>query len=176
MKDNFNRYVWVSFGMIVGSLIIAVVAFSFYTGDIASRSSAISAASALIAQQNNSLLAFAEIKQDAAEEIKYKTAMDKLLPMQSELINFPKWLQDVAATYSIAADFSFNANVTPATPTSPGAVGFSLTVDGGNSNIISFLKSIESQEPDFLLSFNSFDLSQNGDDTKVVVGGNMFFR
>jgi hypothetical protein len=176
MKDNFNRYVWVSFGMVFGALVIAIIAFYFLSGDITSRSSAVSAARVLIAQQNNSLLAFAEIKQDSVAAAKYKTAMDKLLPMQSELINFPQWLQTVAATYNVTADFSFTTSMVPATPTNPGTIGFSLTANGGNANVISFLKNIESQEPGFLLSLGPVTLSQNGDNTNVVVGGNLFFR
>jgi len=176
MKNHFNRYVCVSFGIISGAFIVAVAAFYFLAADISSRASVVSANRAQIAKQNNSLASFAEIKQDSDEASKYKAAMDKLLPAQDELINYPKWLQNVAATYNITADFSFTANTVPAAAASPGTVGFSLTVEGENNNLVSFLKNIESQAPGFLLSFDSFNLTKNGDDTKIVTGGNMFFR
>jgi len=176
MKDNFNRYLWISFGLFFVTIVVAVGAIYFLTGDIASRSSAISAARAIVAGQNNSLAAFAEIKQDSAEAAKYKTAMDKLLPTQNELINFPQWLQNVAATYNVTASFSFTASMVPAAPTVPGTIGFSLATEGKNADVISFLKNLESRAPGFLLEFSSFNLIQSGEDTKVVTGGNIFFR
>lgn len=176
MKNSFNRYLWISFGMILGIVVITTVAFYFLVGDITLRSNVISANRALIAEKNNSLVTFAEIKQDSAQAAEYKTAMDKLLPTQKELINFPQWLQNVAVSYSVTANSSFATDMTPASSTAPGTIGFSLTAEGGNDNVISFLRNLESQAPGFLLSFNSFNLSQNGDDAKVVVGGNVFFR
>jgi hypothetical protein len=162
--------------MIFGAAIVAVGVFYFLVGDITSRSNAISDQRALIARRNDSFVAFVKIKQDFAEAAKYKTAMDKLLPMQNELINFPQWLQNIAAAYGVTANFSFTASTAPATPAEPGTVGFSLATDGNNSDVISFLKNLESQAPGFLFSFNSFNLTQNGNDTKVVTNGNMFFR
>lgn len=176
MKDSFNRYLWISFGVILGAFIIVAIAFYFLIGDITSRSKTISSDRALIAKQNDSLATFAEIKQDSAQAAVYKTAMDKLLPTQNELINFAQWLQSTAGADNITADFSFTANTVPATQNSPGTVGFSLTADGRSNDIVSFLKELELQAPNFLLSFNSFNLTQNGDDTKIVTGGNIFFR
>jgi hypothetical protein len=176
MKNSFNWYLLVSFGIILGTVVIATVAFYFLIGDITSRSSAISADRTLVANQNNSLATFAEIEQDSVEAAEYKTAMDKLLPAQNELIDFPQWLQNVAATYNVTVNFSFTADTVPATPTNPGTIGFSLTAEGGNNDVISFLKDLESQAPGFLLSFNSFNLTQNGGPLNVVIGGNMFFR
>lgn len=176
MKDDFNRYVFTSFGMIFSATIIAVIAFYFLSGDIITRSEAIAATRLQIAKENNSLVAFAEIKEDSTEAAKYKSAMNKLLPTQTELINFPKWLQNVAATYNVTASFSFAANTALATPTSAGTVGFSLTAEGKNEDAFSFLKDLESRAPGFLLSFDSFNLTQSGSDTKIITNGNMFFR
>jgi len=176
MKDDFNRYLWINFGILFGVIVIAVVALYLFTGDIISRSNAILADRALIARQNASLAAFAEIKNDSAEAAKYKTVMDKLLPTQSEIINFQTWLQSFEAAYGVTTNFSFTANIVPSTQTKPGTIGFSLTVQGSSSNVLSFLRDIESQAPDYLLSFDSINISQNGENTEAVASGNIFFR
>jgi hypothetical protein len=176
MKDNFNRYLWTSLGILFVSIVVAVGALNFLLGDIASRSNAIAVARALVVKQNDSLAAFAEIKQDSAKAAEYKMAMDKLLPAQDELINFPQWLQGVAATYGVTVSFSFTADTAPATPASAGSIGFSLTAEGGNDSVVSFLNDLESKASGFLLSFNSFDLTRDGENTKVVTGGSLFFR
>lgn len=176
MKDNFNRYVWINFGMVFGVIAIGAAAISFFSGDIVSRSSAISADHALIVKQNNILVAFSQIKKDSAEATEYKTAMDKLLPTQNEIINFPQWLQNLAGTYNVTADFSFTANAVPAASSTPGTIGFSLIVDGEGGKVVSFLKDLESEAPAFLLAFDSFTLTKNGANSRVVTGGKMFFR
>jgi len=176
MKDDFNRYLWINFGMLFAVIVVAVIALYFFTGDIVSKSDAILADRALVVKQNALLAAFAEIKNDSAEAAKYKAIMDNLLPTQNEIINFQTWLQGFEAAYGVTTNFSFTANIVPATQTKPGTIGFSLIVQGGNSNVISFLRDLESQAPDFLLSFDSISLSQNGENTEAVTSGNIFFR
>lgn len=175
MKDEFKKYAWTGFAVIFCEVIVVAGAFYFLMGDIASRSNAIAATRVLVAQKNSSLAAFAEIKKDTAEAATYETAMDKLLPAQNDLINFPQWLQNFAATFNVTTNFLFGETVA-ATPSAPGSIGFSLTAQGSEGDTLSFLKNLESQAPGFLLSFDSVNLTESGSGAKVVVTGEMFFK
>ncbi len=176
MKDDFNRYILTSFEVIIGCAVIVAAIVFLLTSDIASRASDISTNRDRITKQSDSVVMLADIKNNSAEAQEYTTAMDALLPPQNELINFPKWLQGVAATYSVNVDFSFTSEIIAPNSTAPGSNGFSLTVTGNSDNVISFLKYLELEAPAYLLSLGSFDLSQNGSDVKIVIGGKLFFK
>ena len=142
MKDDFNRYIWMNSAVILGALAIAVVAFYLLAGDITARSNAIAVARTQIAGQNNSLAAVAEIKQDSAEAAQYKTAMDELLPVQNDLINFPQWLESVAATYNVTAGDFFYRRYGVGHAHAGRHDRFPLTTEGGSDGVVPFLEDL----------------------------------
>jgi hypothetical protein len=176
MKDSFKKYAWISFGIIFSTIIISAIALYFLAGDITARASAIAGNRLKIVNQYDDLASYAEIKRDAPEAAQYKTAMDELLPTQEELIQFPQWLETTAGTYNVTTDFSFGAVAPAAASTTPGTAAFSLTVQGKNDDIISFLTYLESRASGFLLSFDSFDFSESDAGVKATVDGQIYFR
>ncbi len=176
MKNGFKKYAWISFGAVFGAIAITGAAFYFLAGDIASRSSAIAADRTAIAQQDNSLAAFTEVKGDAVQAAAYQTAMDELLPTSNGLIDFPQWLKNFAATYNVTDNFAFGDIITVITRYVPGEIGFSLTAQGSEIGVFSFLENLESKAPGFLLEFDSVNFTENGSSSKAVIGGKMFFK
>jgi hypothetical protein len=176
MKDNFNKYLIFNFGGIFLAIIIAFVAYSFISQDITAKTNKFISDRTLISKQNDALASFSKIKQEVTKITPYQSAMDKLLPSQNELINFPDWLQGTAATFNVVETFSFASGTVPAKDLTPGSVNFSLAVDGMANDDISFLKYIESSAPGYLLSFTSFSLVNNPNDTKITLNGKIYFK
>lgn len=176
MKDKFNKYLIFNFGGIFLAIIIAFVAYSFISQDITANTNKFVSDRDLISKQNDALASFSKIKQETAQITPYQTAMDKLLPSQNELINFPDWLQSMAGTYNVVETFSFASGTVQAKDLTPGYVDFSLIVDGASNDAIAFLKYIESSAPGFLLSLDSFSLLNSQQDTKITVAGKLFFK
>jgi hypothetical protein len=176
MKDNFDKYLIFNFGGIFLAIIIAFVAYSFISQDIATKTNKLISDEALISKQNNALASFSKIKEEITQITPYQSVMDKLLPSQNELINFPDWLQSAAGTFNIAETFSFASGTVPAKDLTPGSVNFSLVVDGMANDDLSFLKYIESSAPGYLLTFTSYSLVNNTNDTKITLNGKIYFK
>ena len=176
MKDNFNKYLIFNFGGIFLAIIIAFVVYSFISQDITANTNKFISNRDLILRQDNALSSFSKIKEEMTQIAPYQTAMDKLLPSQNELINFPDWLQNTAGMYNVVETFSFASGTVESKGLDPGYINFSLVVDGSSDDAISFLKYIESSAPGFLLSFSSFSLLNSQNDTKITVAGKLFFK
>ena len=72
--------------------------------------------------------------------------------------------------------FSFTGDPVPATQNVPGYVGFHLDAAGSLSNIMAFLKDMESSAPILLSKIDTFDLSQNGPAYALATDGRVFFK
>ena len=153
---------------------LAVAALSLLSADIGARAQAILIYRSSLADRNTNLDTFAQLQKDAPAAAGYQAAIGQLLPSQDDLINFPQDVTTAAKSFNVNTSVSFQGEPAPATASSPGYVGFSLRASGTNANLLAFLKYIESQSTQFLLTVDSVDLAVSDPSSQLSVAGRVF--
>ena len=174
---NFNKQLWVSFTIIAASIAIAVAGMSYF-------SSALDASAVKLVNDRTSLQAetdavdtLAQLEHDAPIAAQYQSAINKLLPTQDQLIGFGDLLNAVAASDTVTATFAFQGNPAIPQPGTAGTAAFSLDVVGAPDRIALFLRDIESNSTNFLLTITSFNLTNDGSGNgNLTAQGSLFFQ
>ncbi len=174
--DHFKKQLWISSGVIAGSIIIAGVALFLLAGHIDSLANKITAARQAAADESAAYGMIAMLKTGAAAATQYQAAMDKLLPTQDGVIAFSGQVSQLAARDGVTASFAFQGDATPAQPPVPGKIGFTLSATGSLNSIMSFLGDLEIKSPVIFSSINTFDLSRSGTGYTIAAQGSAFFR
>jgi hypothetical protein len=176
MKDKFKKQLLISFGLILGSGIAAAIGLNFLSGNLHASAEKIIQERAGLSAETMALGSLADLKRDAPLAAQYQAAINKLLPDQYHLIGFGQWLNGIAQHHSVSANVSFQGTPTPPSAGAAGTAIFSISTTGSASDVIAFLKDIETQEPAFLLSINSFDLTSDGTTVNVTGQGTLYFQ
>ncbi len=176
MSDRFQRELLISVAIIAGSFLISGAALYFIGKDLRLQGEKVGAVRTTIANSYTALNSFATLKKDVTQAANYGQAMDKILVSQDRLLDFGKWLDNLARTHQIRQNFSFSGEPVSPQETAPGHYVFSLELGGELNNIMNFVKDAEYKSPRFLTSFDSFDLIKSGDDYKVSISGRVFFK
>jgi hypothetical protein len=172
----FKRPLVTSVSLILVAIIVAAVSIYFLATGIMASAKAIAQDHAQLDAATGAVAGVAALKAQAPQAKQYQLAFEKLLPTQDGLIGFSGWINSVANAHGVSSKVVFQGKLVPPSATGPGQAGFSLTVTGDMSNIISFLNDIETKTPGFLLSLSSFDLVNASPHYQVSVQGNVFFR
>ncbi|MBU6500637.1 MAG: hypothetical protein KGJ89_04260 [Patescibacteria group bacterium] len=176
MQNNFRRELFINFGVIVAVILIFGAVFYWFTGELSSQANQIAADRTLISKRTSAIAVLADLKDNSAQANTYKQAIDKVLVSQDQLLTFPNWLDSLARARQVTLSFSFQGNQTAPQGDSPGYIQFSINASGDLSNIISFIKDVEFQSPQFLVSLDGFSLSGAGSNYSVSLGGRVFFK
>lgn len=176
MKDNFKKQLWLSAGIILGTIVIASVGLYFLAGSLSDEADKIIVDRVQIQTQTNALANLAALKRDAPQAAKYVKAIRTLIPGQYGLVGFGQWLNTIGVKHSVTTSFALQGSVTPASAGAAGGAGFSMDAEGTRSDVISFLRDLESQAQGFLLSIDAFDITRNGDRARLVAHGTLFFK
>lgn len=176
VKHGFARQLWISFGIIGMAVAAAATGVYFLSKDLAAQADQIIRDKTLIARETAVLGILAKLKSDAPVAAQYAAAMSKLLPVHDDLIGFPAWLAAAAKANNVSAAFSFRGDAAPATPVSPGADGFTMSVSGPAVNVLAFLDYLEARVPAYLLAVDSFDFGAADSGYRVTLQGKLFSR
>jgi hypothetical protein len=176
MDTNFKRHLIISFGIILGSALVAALALNWLSGSIAESSQKIVQDRSLIDQQNGALSALATLKAQAPQAAKYEVAMNKLLPTQDGLISFGQWLTAFATEHGVTATFFFQGTPVPPAGTTVGTAPFALTISGSLNGITTFLNDANTKATGFPFEINSFDMTNTNGSYQFSGHGNIFFR
>lgn len=176
MKDKFTKQLWISFGIIFGSIIAAAAGLYVLSGSLDTSVAKIVRTRTLLATQAAAVGSLAELKKDAPVAQQYQNAINQLLPDQYGLIGFNSWISGIASNHSVSATVSFQGNPVIPSAGTPGTAAFSMTVTGPISNVTAFIQDIETQEPAYLLSLSSFDLTDDGTTATFTGQGNLYFQ
>lgn len=174
MKSNFKKQLWWSVGAVLAAIVLATVALYMYAGDLASQAQQIMSANALVSKQSAAVGVLATLESEAPRAAPYLTAFNTLLPTHDELIRFSDWLSGIAAAHQVTTSFSFTNSNSAAAADTPGTDGISLSAEGSADNLAAFLQDIEFQAPGFLLSIDSFTLTNQGQDYHLAAQGRLF--
>ena len=177
MKDDFKKRLIVSACIIFGSIVVASAALYFIASDLNAKADAVIRDRTLIAAQTTAIQGLAQLKRDAPKAAQYQAAMDALIPDQYHIVNFSKWLNDIAAKHGVVVTFAFQNENPPSASGQVGTAAFSIDVRGQSSAAVAFLRDIETQAAGFLLTINTFDLIPGATSTvELSAQGNLFFR
>jgi hypothetical protein len=175
-KDNFRKPFWISVSVIIGTLVASSVALYFLAGSIEATASAIGAARTQTATQNAELQDLANLKQGASVAATYQAVMDKLLGSQAALLTFPTQIDSLGRAHTVSTSFSFQGSPSLAAGTIPGSIGFSLDVSGSITNVLAFMKDLESSSPVLLSSLENVSVAGDSSSYTLTAKGMVFFK
>lgn len=176
VKDPFIKKLWISFGIIVASIVITVGAVYYFLGDMNKKVATIVGDRAAVQAQTNDVADLAVLEDGATQAEQYQTAMNQLLPDQYGLVTFGQWFSREGGEYNVTANASLQgAMVQPGTGTA-GVAQFTFSAEGPLSDLTTFLNVAEAKASGFLLSFSSFDVSSDGANYKITGQGVLFFQ
>jgi len=176
MKDPLTKSIYINIGIIAGVLVVAVVGLYLLSLDVAARTQAILTYRSALTTRNESLDTLTQLKKDAAVAAGYQTAINRLLSSQDSLIGFPQGITTVARSFNVGAAVDFQSDPVPATTSTLGYINFSLRADGASTDLLAFLKNIESQSAQFLLTIDAADLAVSDPSSRLTARGRIFFQ
>ncbi len=176
MTADFKKRLWIRAGVIVGSIAIAIGAFWYFAGAIKAQATRVAAFKEDAASNANAAAQLAALERAAPQAANYAAALQNLLPDQSSLINFSAWLSAAATRYGVQAAAAFRGNPVPPAGTAPGTAAFTMTVQGPEGSIAPFLDYLTRNDPGFIVSFSSFDYTNNRTQENLTAQGTTYFR
>jgi hypothetical protein len=175
-KKRFARQLWISFGIILGSIAIAIGILAFFSGRISSEADAIVSDRAMVRSKADALANLAQLESEAPQAAHYQGAIDQLLPDQYGLVTFTQWLTQLGNKYGVTTNAAFQGSVTPSAGTTPGTAQFSFSAQGSPSDLVAFLDGMSAKSSGFLLTLTSFDVTGEGSNENMTGQGILFFR
>jgi len=176
MKTNFNWRLFISIGAIAGSIVVAVIALVYLSGDLDANASKLVSDRAAMQANTAALGRLAELEHDAPLAAAYQTAINSLLPTRTDLIDVPPAVATLASADGVTATLSFQGNPAAAMAGSLGTVPFSLDAQGSLDNVTSFLADLETKTTGFLLIVNSFDVTNGAAGAHLTGNGTIYFQ
>ncbi len=176
MNHNFKKRLWIGLSVTFGSIVAAAIGFYFLSNDLQTQATNVMVTRAAIQNRSNVVANFAALEADAPKAEQYAAAIQQLLPDQSGLIVFNSWVSQIAKNYNVAATVAFQGNPVPSSASSPGTIDFTMTAQGPEGSIGPFLTYLSSQASGFILSFSSFDFTNNKTAENLTAQGTVYFR
>ena len=173
---NFKRDLWLRIGLIFLTLAACGGILYWLSTDIVVQAQAVVAKRALSTERASLLAALADLKKNSAAVDAYQKQIDTLLPTRDQLIGIPHVLDGVARANQVGKDFNFEGATIDPAGGQLGYTGFRLGVQGGYSNLLSFLRTMELRSSQFLVALNDFDLTQSSGTYQLTAHGKLFFR
>ena len=164
-NEHFARRLWIGFGIIIASIIIAGGALYFFSGDLSANAAAIVSARGALNEQDAAVANLAGLKQQAAQAAQYQAAMDQLVPDQYGLVTFTQWFAAQGTQYNVSASAEFQGEPISSDGTTPGSAPFTFTVSGSIANLTSFLDAIGAKSSGFLVLITSYNITDPARDT-----------
>ncbi len=176
MHDGFKVRFWIGAGVIVSSIVAALVAFSYFSGAISAEADQIVMAKTKAGNDASSLASLASLETAAPQAAQYDVAIKQLIPDQSGLLGFSAWMGQAAARFQVNATVSYQGNPTLPSGDTPGNTGFTLTAQGSGGSMVPFLDYIAAKAPGFIISFTSVDFTNDRNQETVTAQGIAYFR
>ena len=176
MDKIFKKQLWISGGVILGTIIIGSAALYVLAGNLAALSLSIASHRTIMSSQVAAVETFADLKKNASIAANYQNAIDKLLTSQDGLIAFSQQIDSLGRADGVSTNFSFQGGVLPAVANSPGSVGFTLDVTGPAARVSTFMEDFESKSPILLSQLSTANLTGDGTTYTLSAQGNVFFK
>ena len=168
---DFKQWVFRN-SIISGTAVLAMaILLVLVGGDITGRVKDIKIKRQDLASRTFLIESLASLRADASRADNLLGALKASLPPKDQLIGFSKTLEGFAKTNQLGFGFAFDSE-TVATESAPGSNSFTLTLKGSFSNLIRFLRAVESSK--YFVDFSYFDVVQKGNDFEIIIKGRVF--
>lgn len=172
----FTPKVIINLSVLFGFLVFITMTLSFLGKEIKNKAQQIQDQRAEIESRINSISRLAELSAAAKEAEPALNELSSLLPKRDELVAFPRHIDTLATESSVDDRFSFRGEEIDPTETEAGHSGFTLSITGSYSNILTFLEKLEKGR--FIVRVESFDVVLQRDNAsfEADIQGLVFFR
>src|SRR3989344_7771217 len=130
MMDHFRRGMLMNVGIISGSIIAFWLVLYGIGFQIRESSRDIAASRELIVQRSFVLDNLADLRRTAPEAARIGAKIRALLPLQDELLGFPRFLDGLSRAHNISLSFSFQGDPVPGGETQAGHINLTLRLSG----------------------------------------------
>jgi hypothetical protein len=176
MKNDFTRRFWTGMGIIIGSIVLTGGAFYYLTGAMEQQATDVLTAKTNTENDASAVANLASLESQAPTAGQYEALFQKLLSNQQGLITFSSWVDQIGSKYGVAATVSFVGSSTPASAGAPGFVPFTMSAQGPEGSLPPFLDYLASKAPGFIVSFSSFDFTDDRSQQTLNAVGSVYFR
>lgn len=176
MENYFRRQVIASIVAVAGAFLVFGAALYFVSSDLDKNSNRVYLDRTAAATRSAALESLAALKSGLNQSSKYRQAMSKILVTQDQLIDFPRWLGRLAQVNQVSENASFQGSQSAPQGKTPGYIGFGMSASGPWGNLSAFLKDVEYRYPQFLVNFDTVDLTQGNNSYSILVNGRVFFE
>jgi hypothetical protein len=160
MENDFKKLLLINIGIIVLIIALSFFLFKYFSNAINQKAEEIKNMRNSVFLFNQSLSNLAKLKEISPRVDLYKNKLDLLLPSKDVLIDLPRWIDDAAQASQVKVNFNFKSGGQNPDKDNPGFEVFIIDISGPLLNIEKFLFTIEKGSPQFLLSIDSFNISQ----------------
>ncbi|MEK7612141.1 MAG: hypothetical protein AAB407_02260 [Patescibacteria group bacterium] len=171
MDVEFKKKVSIELAIVFGIIAILFVGTLALGFDMKRRSEQITMLYDELGLELEALDSLVLLREDARKAKPYADLFGTLLPSQNELIAFPKYFRDLAATQGLKPSFIFGTE-SARTEETLGFIYFSASLTGNPSAILAFLDSLK--KGSYFVSVESIDLSVKGTASIAEIGGKIF--
>ena len=176
VKDRFAKQLWISGGVILGSIAIAAGVLVYLAGEISAEASLNTNDRQASQAKTDAVSTLAELEAAVPLAAQYQEEIAQIIPDQYGLVTFPQWLATLGARYNVTANAVLQGTANAASGGSAGNAQFSFTAEGSPSNLTAFLDSMNEKSAGFLLTLNSFEVVSDGANQKITGQGILFSR
>jgi hypothetical protein len=177
MSSDFKRQLWITLGVLAAGVVVFGSAYYWAINRVNSLTASIIEQRSLIWQGSNLTETLANLKKEKQTVEAYTQALNNLVATRDQLVvNFSKWLNNEAMQYRVGVDFSFQGGETQAAQDNLGYAGFSIKLSGSLNDSVNFLRHLERETRQFLLSFGSFDVDRGPSGYIISANGRVYFK
>jgi hypothetical protein len=176
MSADFKKRLWIRVGVIAGSIAIAIGAFWYFSGVITTQAAKVAMLKQEAANNASAEAQFAALESAAPKAARYAAAFQSLLPDQSSLINFNAWLVAAGQRYGVQVAGAFRGTPVPPAGNTPGTASFTITAQGPEGSLVPFLDYLTQNDPGFIVSFKSFDYTNDRTQENLTAQGVTYFQ
>lgn len=176
MASSLRKTIWISSGVMGGSLIVFLIIFLSIIGGMDDAILAIKNANTIIGEQAKATETLADLKLDAPKADQYQAKLKNLLPKKEELLGIKRSIDSAARVRNVTFNFSFTGGESAATAEAPGYIPFSIQVEGAYNDIQDFFVDLESKSTRFVVSFDSFSWQAISGGYRASAQGKTYFR
>jgi hypothetical protein len=175
--DGFRRHILIYSGIISGSALFLMLGGWWVSQSIAAHSQQIALQRSLVNGRAKSLEVLARLKQNSRDVDSYSVSMDRLLPEREDLLNFPRWLELFGRSSQVGLNFSYQGGgISEPSEVTAGFIGFNLEATGSMDKLVQFVEELETKSRQYLVAFDSYDLTRQSDQYRLIMTGKVFFR
>ncbi len=162
--------------MIIASIAMFWGAFYWLDHDLKKQTAAITEARYSIRRNAGLLETLANLKNLLPRVKLYEGKLNNLIHTRDELIDFPRYLEDLARRHNLAMNFSFQGVAAPAEAEQAGSQNFSLDISGSYDALERFLKELELTSVRYVAQLDNLDVSRQSEGYRILTRGRVFFR